>query len=188
MPRPTPPFITVENAVIDHIETTPRGVFVTISHGMMDNVNPRRLQQIVLIVTNRTQITNEFGNSVSARYLQPGMIINAVYSSAMTRSIPPQANALSIDVVRRHDQIRVRLEVVLRVDERNSTLLTGLPGIPNRQMRFNITDFTRIVRLDGRRISLRSLNPGDKVRIEFANFQTNSIPPQTTAYRIILLR
>ena len=98
MPRPTPPFITVENAVIDHIETTPRGVFVTISHGMMDNVNPRRLQQIVLIVTNRTQITNEFGNSVSARYLQPGMIINAVYSSAMTRSIPPQANALSIDL------------------------------------------------------------------------------------------
>ena len=187
-PTPAPPLITVENALIERIDPTPQGVLVTISYDLIGNENPRRRQQLVLVVTYRTQITSETGNSVSARYLQPGMIINALYSSAMTRSIPPQANAIRINVVRRHDDVRVRVDVVLRVDERNSTLLTGLPGIPNRQMRFNITDFTQIVRLNGRRIPLSAINPGDRVRIEYANFQTASIPPQTTAYRIILLR
>jgi len=51
-------------------------------------------------------------------------------------------------------------------------------------MRFVVSQATEILDQTGSSIPLSALQPGQMARIEHANFQTASIPPQTTAYRI----
>ena len=46
-----------------------------------------------------TTILNENGNVILPRELAVGMTINAMVSSAMTRSIPPQAQAFVIQLL-----------------------------------------------------------------------------------------
>lgn len=55
------------------------------------------------------------------------------------------------------------------------------------QMRFIVSDSTVMLDRRGNRINLRNLRPGMKVRVEHADFQTASIPPQTTAFRVQVL-
>ena len=50
-----------------------------------------------------------------------------------------------------------------------------------------MTDSTIILDRRGNRIQLENLRPGQMVRIEHATFQTASIPPQTTAFRVQVL-
>jgi len=163
-------------AIIDTISSTPQGYLVTISYGVGGNNN------------QNTKIYNEFNRIVSPRYLQPAMVINAVFSENMTRSNPPQAIAYRIEVVSRPEQIRVKTDFVLQVDPVRRILLTGTPNVPGRQIQFNISNSTQILNKSGTIISLDAIKPGDFVRVEYANFQTSSIPPQTVPYRIILLR
>ncbi|MBP6887197.1 MAG: hypothetical protein KBC20_03970 [Oscillospiraceae bacterium] len=66
-------------------------------------------------------------------------------------------------------------------------LVTGHPSDINRQKRFVVTDDTVIRNRNGRLIPLGALRPGQRVEITHANFQTMSIPPQTTAFRIQVL-
>ncbi|MGB4440515.1 MAG: hypothetical protein WBJ13_15125 [Sedimentibacter sp.] len=54
-------------------------------------------------------------------------------------------------------------------------------------MRFVVTDATVIRDRRGRQIRLSNLRPGEFVRVEHANFQTMSLPPQTTAFNIQVL-
>lgn len=55
------------------------------------------------------------------------------------------------------------------------------------QMRFVISQATVILNRFGDRISLSQIKPGQLVKVEHASFQTMSIPPQTTAFRIQVL-
>lgn len=55
-------------------------------------------EEIVLIVSDDTKITKD-GKEASKEDLKEGVKIEAVHSLAMTRSIPPQTSAISIDIV-----------------------------------------------------------------------------------------
>lgn len=115
------------------------------------------------------------------------MIVDAVFSAAMTRSIPPQARAFSITVIDENRQTNITEGRVMAVDTNNGFLYTGNPNDIFSQMRFVITDATTIRNRRGRIIRLSDLRPGDFVRVEHAIFQTMSIPPQTTAFNVQVL-
>ena len=51
-------------------------------------------------------------------------------------------------------------------------------------IRFNVPEDARIVNRNGRPIEFSRLMPGMRVWVRHANFMTNSIPPQTTAFEI----
>ncbi|MCH5264220.1 MAG: hypothetical protein J1F42_15065, partial [Lachnospiraceae bacterium] len=110
--------------------------------------------------------------------------------SAMTRSIPPQAQAFFIQVIRRGGGNRSETTTgrILEVNTRNSFLLVLRNQNPSSAIRFNITPDTVILDFFGRRTSLSSLMPGLRVRVEHATFMTASIPPQTTAFRVQMIR
>ena len=72
--------------------------FVTISY--TDRVNNRAIQRTARLAVGRnTTVLDENGNFVPASTLATGMIVNAVVSSAMTRSIPPQTTAFEVRVL-----------------------------------------------------------------------------------------
>ena len=179
--------ITAENAFIENINWDRRDTYVTISYGVMDRNRTMNMQVVTLVVGRDTLVRNSAGRPMSFRNLREGMIVNAVFSANMTRSIPPQSRAFSITVVREDNQSAFTEGRVIEVDTQYEFFMTGDPFDINTQMRFNVSDSTVIRDRRGRRIRLSDLRFGDFVRVEHATFQTMSIPPQTTAFEVQVL-
>ena len=178
--------ITAENAFIEDINIDNRTAYVTISYGVLGDFNTINMEIVTLIVGRDTVIMDQLEQSMTIRDLREGMRVDAVFSAAMTRSIPPQSRAYRITVIS-DMQSSFNEGRVLEVDPANRFLYTGIPFDIMSQTRFVVTDATTIRDRRGRIIRLRDLSPGDFVRVEHANFMTMSIPPQTTAFDIQIL-
>jgi hypothetical protein len=176
--------IRVQDAFIEEISIINRTSHVTISYGVMGKFSMIHMELVILIVSQDTIIRNQLGQNMSMRDLREGMVIDAEFSSAMTMSIPPQARAFRIIIKNNKEASIIRVDRVLEVDTRNNFLYTGSANNLSSQMRFVITNTTAIWDRRGHRIHLRDLRPGQTVRIEHATFQTPSIPPQTTAFKV----
>jgi len=179
--------IFADNAIIEEIFIDNRTGYVTISYGVMGEFCMVHMELVTLIVSQDTVIRDQFGQSMSLRDLRQGMIVDAEFSSAMTRSIPPQSRAYRITVINQGNNSNIMEDFVLSVDTNNNFLYTGNANDIYSQMRFVITNSTMIMDRRGNRIRLRDLRPGQRVRIEHANFQTMSIPPQTTAFVVQII-
>ncbi len=186
-PSPDRNAIRVFSAVIEEISRERGTTFVTIVYndciGCTGGPNTVRL-----IVNQDTSIYNEQAQEIRANELERGMTIDASFSSAMTRSIPPQAQAFFIRIIRRQNQADTTTGRIIEVNTRNNFILVLRNQNPSSAIRFNISNDTVIQDLFGRRISLSSLRPGFRVRVEHASFMTASIPPQTTAFTIRIIR
>ena len=174
--------IRTQNSIIEEIRVDRNTGYVTISYGVMREHNVTHMELVTLIVSRDTIIQDRAGRSIPLSDLRVGMTVDATFSAAMTFSIPPQARAYRIKVVNRNAVSNTTVERVLYVDLRNNFLYTGNANDPSSQMRFVITNSTLILDRNGRRIPLRDIRMGQRVRVEHATFQTPSIPPQTTAY------
>lgn len=176
----------IDNALIEEVFCFNNSIgHILISYAVPEANQTTSIQTLRLNIGRNTVILNMFGQRVDACQLRKGMWINAVFSSRMTRSIPPQANAFLL-LVRRNPRPQTNTTDgrIASIDLRNRFLFTGNPNDINSQIRFTVTDDTVILNRFGNPISLRALRPGQMVRINHANFQTASIPPQTTAFRI----
>lgn len=177
--------IRANDAFIENIDN--RNGFVTISYGVLGDFNVINMQVVTLVIGRDTIIRDQFGQPMLLRDLIEGMRVDAVFSAAMTRSIPPQSTAYSITVLNDGMQSSFTEGRVMDVDLRNSFLYIGNSFDIYSQTRFVITDSTTIRDRRGRIIRLRNIRPGDFVRVEHANFMTMSIPPQTTAFDVQVL-
>ncbi|MBE5922132.1 MAG: hypothetical protein E7269_05210 [Lachnospiraceae bacterium] len=182
------------NARIEEMTTDRNVTLITVATGR--STGRRNPSAVTLIVSRDTLILDERGNRIPASRLQVGMIVNASYSSAMTRSIPPQAQAFSIQIVRRkpdrpNPQPQPHVTTIgriLQVDSRNQSITTISNNNPSSVIQFNISPNTIIYNPFGQRIDLSMLFPGIRVRVQHADFMTASIPPQTPASEIQVLR
>lgn len=185
--NPNNNIVRTRGAIIEDIFINNQTGNVTISYGVMGDFQMIHKEILVLLVNQNTVIRNRSGRSMSLRDLRVGMIIDAEYSSAMTRSIPPQSVAYSITVVGAIKTPNVKIGRVLSVDVTNRFFVTGEETDMSSQMRFVVSNETVIRDRRGNQIALRNLRIGQTVRVEHASFQTASIPPQTTAYNVQVL-
>lgn len=186
-PMPNRNVIRVFSAVIREISRERNTTFITVSYnnciGCAGLSGPVRL-----VVNQDTAIFDERGRNMRAGELERGMTVDADFSSAMTRSIPPQAQAFFIRVTGRQNQSVTTTGRILEVNTRNDFILVLRNQNPSSAIRFNISDNTVILDPFGRRIRLSSLSPGFRVRVEHATFMTAGIPPQTSAFTVQIIR
>lgn len=186
-PIPNRDVIRVFSARIEEITRDRNTTFVTISYH--DCIGCARPEDLVRLVVNKnTIIHDERGRTIRANELERGMTVDASFSSAMTRSIPPQAQAFLIRVVRRNTRNQTTTGRITEVNTRGNYIVTMNHFNPASAIRFNLSPQTVIRNASGKRIPLALLVPGLRVRIEHAAFMTASIPPQTTAFTIQILR
>ena len=186
-PTPNRNVIRVFSASIDAISRDRNTTLVTISYrDCIGCAQPRG--SVRLVVNQETDIYDERGRSMRAGELERGMIVDASFSSAMTRSIPPQAQAFSIRVTRRANRTETTTGRIIEVNTRNNFILVLRSQNPAAAIRFNISPDTNIYDIFGRQTRLSSLRPGLRVRVEHATFMTVSIPPQTTAFTVRVIR
>lgn len=178
--------IFISNAVIENISFQRNTRLVTISYNDCPTCRNTN-QQVVLVVDRDTVIRNQNGASISFRDLAVGMVIDTVISSAMTRSIPPQAQAFRIRVVSSMPAYDTTTGRILEIDSRNRTITTISTLNPSSIIRFQLTPDTVILNRQGRPVPFSRLMNGLRVRIQHATFMTASIPPQTTGFVIQIL-
>lgn len=182
-------FRRIDNAFVEDVVCfNNSNGFILVSYNATQSSQFSSIQNIRLNINNNTIVVNSFGQRMCPCCIQRGIWISAVFSARTTRSIPPQANAFMI-VVQRRPQVTsfVTTDRIAFVDTANNFLYTGNPNDINSQTRFVITNDTSITSRNGRPIPLNLLRPGQLVTITHANFQTASIPPQTTAFNIQVL-
>lgn len=184
--------INVEDAIIEEIFHENRTSYVTISYGVLGDFNMIHMELVRLVVDRNTTIRNRRGRRINARDLNVGNVVDASFSSAMTRSIPPQSRAFMINVIREQvNPIPVFPNIVedriMEVDRNSNFFVTGNPNDMMSQMRFVVDNSTEIFDRRGNQIRFRDLRPGQMVRVEHADFMTMSIPPQTSAFRVWVL-
>lgn len=179
--------IRAEAAIIEEVRINGNMGYVTISYGIPDRFNTINMELVTLVVNQNTIIQDNRRRNLRLRDLRKGMAVDAAFSAAMTFSIPPQARAYRITVIEENRSRETTTGMVMQVDLRNRFLYTGSPRNIMDLKRFVITDDTEIFNRNGNSISLRNLRPGQRVRVEHANWQTRSIPPQTVAYLVRVL-
>ena len=178
---------SITNGVIDNITSNNNSTFITVTYS--DCINCTLRDTTVQLVAGRnTVILNETGRVIPVSELRVGMTINATVSSAMTRSIPPQTNAFVIQVVRRPASDNTTVGRIIDVDRQNRSFTTISDNNRTSIIRFNVSKETRFFDISGRPINFSRLVPGLRVRVRHANFMTASIPPQTTAFEVRIIR
>ena len=186
-PPPNRDVNRVSSAVIREISRERNTTFVTIAYTNCIGC-ARPSDTVRLVVNEDTVIQNERGRNIRAGELERGMTVNAAFSSAMTRSIPPQAQAFFIRVTGRANESETTTGRIIEVNTRDNFILVLRNQNPSSVIRFNISRDTVILNIFGRRTQLSSLMPGFRVRVEHATFMTASIPPQTTAFTVQMIR
>lgn len=186
-PIPNRDVIRVFSATIEEITRDRNTTLVTIAYS--DCIGCARPEDLVRLVVNQnTVIHDERGRSIRVNDLKRGMTVDATFSSNMTRSIPPQAQAFLIRIIRRQTRNETTIGRITEVNTRGNYIVTISNLNPSSVIRFNLSRETVIQNSSGRRIPLSLLVPGLRVRVEHASFMTASIPPQTTAFAIQTLR
>ena len=161
---------------------------ILVSYAVQERNNITSIQDIQLNIGRGTVILNSFGQRMCLCCIQAGSWVNATFSARMTRSIPPQANAFLVTVLRSpRPSSSVTIGRIIMIDFDNNFLITEDPDNSDNQMKFIITNTTSFTSRFGAPIRFSSLWPGQMVRITHANFQTPSIPPQTTAFNVQLI-
>ena len=161
---------------------------ILVSYAVRERNNITSIQDIQLNINRGTVILNSFGQRMCLCCIQAGSWVNATFSARMTRSIPPQANAFLVTVLRSpRPSSSVTIGRIIMIDFDNNFLITEDPDNSDNQMKFIITNTTSFTSRFGAPIRFSSLWPGQMVRITHANFQTPSIPPQTTAFNVQLI-
>ena len=172
----------ITNAFVEEVNAfsnTSTG-YIIVSYAASPGQQSDNIQMLRLNINRNTVILDSSGQVISLSEIRPQTWINAVFSSAMTRSIPPQANAFLIMVQRRRPQIEIATSIG------RIASITGNPNDINSQVRYVVSNST-FSDPSGRPITLSSLRPSQRVRITHATTQTASIPPQTIAFHVQLL-
>lgn len=172
------------NAIIENISTEANTTFITISYRSCRTCNS---QTVVLVANRNTILLNENQRTVPLNTLRKGMTVNALFSTAMTRSIPPQATAYLIQIIERPVSDTTTTGRIIDIDRQNLSFTTTSDRNPTSAIRFNVAENARIFDKSGRQIPFGLLMPGMRVRVRHASFMTASIPPQTTAFEIRVL-
>lgn len=182
-------FLTqITNGTIEAVETGRSGSFVLVSYSDCPNCN-RDNQTIRLNVTGNTVIMDESSNRIPITDLRRGMRVNAAFSNATTRSIPPQSAAYVIQVTgRTQNDTSVTVGRIIGIDRQSRSFTTVSDGNVATVMRFNLADNAQIINGFGRPMNFSGLVVGLRVRVRHAAFMTASIPPQTTAFEVRVVR
>ena len=106
------PIIYIFNGMIMNISTNGNNTLITVTYRDVSS-DMMTEETVVLATDSNTIILNENGNIMDASTLQAGMLINAIISSNMTRSNPPQAYAyfiiLNIISITQYGDIRIMI-------------------------------------------------------------------------------
>lgn len=136
--------------------------------------------EVVVNITDETVV----GDGAVAFYASEGTLIEIEYANFMTMSIPPQTNAVAIDFI----NLPVDEEVaegteILAIDGEKVTVTDALYG----ELVLIVSEETEITSM-GEKVAADVLAVGQTIEVEYSEAMTRSLPPQTAAIKINIVK
>lgn len=153
------------------------------------SVNDEIIGEVILKVAEETQITKN-GEKAELAEIKEESVLMVEYSPAMTMSLPPQALAVSIEIVTEESTEEAE-ESVTYEGEIAEITEDGLVIVKNENdpygVALKITENTQISHHMNRRLyKAEDLKKGMKVSVTHSNIATKSLPPQSEAFAIVI--
>ena len=166
---------------------------VTVTEVLEDGsllVNDGYLGEVLVRIAETTTLTDGT-NAVEASVIEAGMTLAVGYDVAMTMSIPPQTTARFIRVENLPVE-EVEAETVAFtgiISEIDGELVTlGNPAEDTNAIRLVISSETVITDANGNAVSLSDLKVGMEVKGAHSAAATFSIPPQSVAVQVEIVK
>ncbi len=143
---------------------------------------------VILNLPDETVLEDKDGNTIEVADITKGDLVYAEFSSAMTRSIPPQSNAIKIQVLKAADQGEVQENkyygLVSQIE--GSTLYMDGEDM-DAKLVIHVDDKTQVKNELGENIALSDIKEGTYLEVVTSPAYTASLPPQTTAVSVSVL-
>lgn len=192
-PQGTAVQITVLNLPVDEEEQTAEegvafaGSILAVEEGMVTILSDETQEEICLMISEETQITKGLDRRIyKIDDLAEGMRISGLHSEAMTMSLPPQTLALTINIEPEAEVVKVPFTgVIEEIPEAGRILVTT----ETDQIMLMISEETVIKSGNDKRIyGVDDLTVGTKISGFHAEAMTMSLPPQTLALEIDIIK
>lgn len=146
--------------------------------------------EVLVLIGEDTKITAN-GEEASAEAIATDMLLNVKYSEQMTRSIPPQTVAVSIELLNlpvENEEIIEEEKAIgsAKIDSVEDGAIIVTDEVRGEVIVF-VTEETKITK-DGSAVSANELKADMEITIEYAAHMTMSIPPQTNAVSIEIVK
>lgn len=180
----------IKNAYIDEIADYSKSEkVVTIIYETADSKN-RIIENIMdLIVDGNTKIYNQLGDNIKVSGLKKGMFIDVEHSNKITKGAVPQAYTNKISIVKNEADTQITESKILDVYTSNqkSYILVGDSNNTAKQILFVLADNAVIKNQYEKKIALKDLVKGQKIKVEHSSAMTRSLPPQCVAYTVQII-
>ncbi len=139
---------------------------------------------VVLNITEETQISDEEGNAVKFEEITNENKLLVEYGPAMTMSLPPITNAVKIikTAEAANELISGKVEELVFEEETLTQII--ISDEENNLTALNIGEETYVLNQDGEEGDLTKLEKGDEISGVVSSMTTRSIPPQKAAYKL----
>lgn len=135
--------------------------------------------EVVLNITEETKITDKDGKEIKIADVNTNSLLEVEYSEAMTLSLPPMTNAVSIKTTGEEGYEVLNGTIIAVADENGFKSVTiGNKEKLIEQTVLNISDNLRIIAADGSEIAFSALKEGMKITATASMASTRSIPAQ----------
>lgn len=150
--------------------------------------NKNAYDMINLNITDKTEIVNEKGDKVNKEDIKEGMVVEAYYGPAVTRSLPPIGNAEKIVVKNSFGKTGKAFEI--RKSSKGDAYYITIGDKNNYTAPENVTlivgEDTKIIDREGNKLSVNDIKEGTQLVAFHSMISTMSLPPQTAAKTIIV--
>lgn len=163
---------------IEKITKTKDGISILVNKGDTDNRLP---ESLIFHINENTKL------NIDEKNLKIGDNLDIFYSGAVTRSLPGQATAIAINVTKPiKEEYLYEGEIKKVIDSKFGTMISVVSKNKDsnfEEIIFNINSNTKL-----KNGSSSDLKIGSKIKVVYGPVMTMSLPPQTSALSVEVLK
>lgn len=142
------------------------------------------LGEVILNITEATEIVDAAGNAIELSAIDTAMQLNVTYDVTMTASIPAQTNAVKIAVTNEIAKIVKEGKVTEIVKDEEGNIVQLILG--ENEVALNVADETVVKHADGSEKTPADITVGTTLKARTNGMSTMSIPAQMPALEIVI--
>lgn len=146
-------------------------------------------KQILFVLSENVKIRNQYGKTIGFNDLIVGQKIKVEHSSSMSKSLPPQCVAYSIEIVDDYNIEFIDDAIIEEINVKNKNITISYEVIVGKRVYeyshiLVVDSDTIILDKNGKAIALSSLKTGMVIDVEHELLAILSSPPKSYAHKI----
>ncbi len=180
-----------EDSEIKEANIIEKNIYNNIAYVLIGN--PEKVnEQIKLVLSDKTMLKDQDGNNITYEQLKVGQKIRAEYSLAMTRSLPAQAQAYSIQIIDEKTVPSIENAKIEDINIGNNNITVIYDEVHDNKIYEEtiilLVDNDTVIKNEfGKTIAITDLKVGMLINAKHSDAITLGLPPTAKAYSIYVV-